>query len=1261
MTGRSCFSAACPSNGTATSTWTKFPATSPYQRIVIADQASVFGLMQTQSLDLIAFNLSTGVVLWTTYPTEDAGAVGPRGVGGSRAAEWGYTMKMRARAYLGLPLMRDATSDLPFSSSSPSPSKDTLFDAGATTPLDGPVLREAVVPDYLVSAAIDAAAGLIYVQDTDVLHAISSVDGTEVWSIGLDGEWLKDPLWTGVAGSGRTMLVVVPPTSSASTAAAADVSKQKDGAARTNLRSDNVQPAMSDVAAPPPPFVLVKVDVFSPLRGVVATNWLVRVEVGDAPQVTWAAPVAYMGTTRAACAWPPLISQDGTAVFITCDTVALGMITQNTTMIAMSLVDGSQLWNVTLDRPGFTLGSTLLPYFTPPVVLPTASLPGRSTIYVGSNQPGSPGVWVCTVDTVNSNRLVSSTFLSAPASGPGSGGWQGSLITWPSPNGGPGMLLVGFTADGSVAAWDPSSSAAAPDAPSSAASIAYTWSQPLSLPPISTRANYGQYQLSPAAPDASTHALWWTWSNVNGSGGLVGICAPTPGMAYPSIGFAGWPSDAPTLGSFGWTTFDLPLLLPQASSSSVSRLMIAGRPNVPTVLDFDVTAMCGGGRSVNGGRAADVPSSSPGFDGQAASAAVDEQSHAHDVSSPSPYSVAWTLPAPGPVMGTPCLVTDPRNSSRGLLVYSGWRDDIIYAVDPGVVVPSSSATSPTQPTAAAVWSNDPNTPDGSLVPGGCVGVWTADLLVCLGGYGSITMLQLSTGVVTATLAWQDFWKTDAACGTAPLPCWGQGMVLVDDASSPIGYSIVLLMSEVQSGVLTLIRLPDPSKGLPPPSPVPLMVWQADAGSSSTGNPFGFSGNFLVTETSVNTGNGGAPGMIFTTRSYYDIVCYSLTNGSMIWSSRASWPPPPTTNAWRASSFAYDATTSVLYAAMVSATFHIDEEQGYIAAVKAADGSLLWRTPDLCIIPRNGIMVQPGSASSSASPTAFIHVTCSNAGPADQPGKVLVVSAVDGSVVGWYGQADGGMVSGPTLVNVPAATGGGNGSITLGASFGATGGVIVVANTTSPLTSGTAASPAPLPLLTSLSLPWAAGPIEWSYLNAYPSFIFTSVSDASGMLYAAGGDDRHLYRIAAPGVAACGSGPAPLPSASPVPLPSSSPAPTAVPSASPAPDNGLPSSTVATISASVSITVIVAAAGFAFMRVRGRAAFGGAPSAYASVAADDAVDHPSSSPPSSGRTAWMAAGIRLGTKQAASLSRSFDSGSAAADGTGRREQLLSSSS
>lgn len=1061
--GQSCFDSM-----TAGPTFTALPATAQYFRLINGDGVA---FAQTTSMDLVALNTSTGEVLWDTY---------------NASSDLSLLLKPRTRA--GGTLNGPGGGQVP-----PYAPAQESADTGSVP--RSPLHLGMEPPQQVVSGVHDPVRNLVYLEQGGALTAVVAATGPGiyvnldhtsspnplrqtaslpgghvVWSIGLDGTGATFPAWQSTS-SGRSLLV--PALLPASNTAQSDI-------------------------------LLMLLEVFSIYRGVVTSSWLAAVDL-NAPQVLWAAPIVPGALTRAGCLWPPLfLGPQGSPpshVMLTCDTDRLEASTQNTTLLVYSLADGSPVWNVSL-WDGSVTSPTLPPvsystmaWYTPAQrTSPCTATDAQCDYAVGSSQPGNPGLWIFTTSP-SGDVLVQATFMPAVSLGGGDGavpmgGPQGQLLAVPAAS-----QIVIFTSDGSIAGLNPTS-------------LQYSWVIPLGLPPVSSTANWGQYFISAWTYDEETSTAWMTWANMNGSSSLVGVqvCAGCEGVLV----YSGWPSSLPGLAGEGPLPFAdvLPVVLPptQGEATRGVNLLVAGYARIATAIRIPVTSSGTG---------------AVGFQ--------------------------WTYGTRGAVRGTPLLVTNPANASQGLLIYDGADDGFIYAVDPNSQDPST-----------AVWMAD-----GSFlnvyVSGNCAGVWSKSLLVCAGSYGSLAIWSLSNGTLLAVADMRNYWAN--ACASVPFPAYTSGIVLLDDDVSESGLSLLLLMGAMipNQSVNALIRLPvgavtevltdvDDDDGAPipwwtfyPASPgaaVPAsrrvdIAWQTTAASPNYGRPFAVSG--FTTE-----------GTLFVPLTYKSVLSQSMRNGSVLWSSTAAYPQDGLS--WYITALAYAPVSDIVVAALMDPAYHEDESKGLVSAVRGSDGGFLWVTPRLCIPTRGGVTIEPWH-SASGTGESLVYLSCSNAGPAGLQGKIVLLSAATGAIVGYAGRPDGAMVGDVTLVpslpslpttGATAAPSNVTGP-TLALVYGAAGGLVAAYNvselglTDTAPGQGRALQPSAtdddaddsnddqpdssgvLRVLGRTRLPGSATAVEWTYLNFYPSFTFSFLSDVNGVLYGAGGDDRNAYIVRLPGL------------------------------------------------------------------------------------------------------------------------------------------------
>lgn len=126
-------------------------------------------------------------------------------------------------------------------------------------------------------------------------------------------------------------------------------------------------------------------------------------------------------------------------------------------------------------------------------------------------------------------------------------------------------------------------------------------------------------------------------------------------------------------------------------------------------------------------------------------------------------TTAWAATGRGGVSGTPALVTSPTNASTARLLYLGYDDGTLRAVD------ASSG--------ALAWATGPAALGlGNPSPSSIVADWGADLVAVQDWYGDVAMLSLASGATLAVLGVGDLLSSWLGMGT-PYPvmvCVGGG-------------------------------------------------------------------------------------------------------------------------------------------------------------------------------------------------------------------------------------------------------------------------------------------------------------------------------------------------------------------------------------------------------------------------------------------------------------------------------------------------------
>ena len=407
---------------------------------------------------------------------------------------------------------------------------------------------------------------------------------------------------------------------------------------------------------------------------------------------------------------------------------------------------------------------------------------------------------------------------------PGVSGWVNPIVVvGHSPSSGALTAIAGRSPTGGLACLDMTTGSIA-------------WSLDFHLPPLNPRANYGVYYVSQLAvavagmgqSSASQHAatttrysdsqppllntptsLWWTWSNVNSSSGLIGVEVAGGGGLSARVLYSGWVADGPpasnsgtressgatsgkdfgggsrskrlfgalgTVGQQALVAYDLPIVIssgssivssdgpglsPASNSSSTSttatswvRLLLVGSQRVAFVANASwtsdsVATLVEVSRSAIGSVAPIItgPASSAVSSAFAVSStssppplatmivyhhplptaqtapaststssspttahsflssvpatvvnaaaptstitalrvpasAYAAQSAAGDSAAPATLAIDFEIDTIGSVWGSPLLISNPANTSQGMLVYVGRDDNVLRGVDP---------------------------------------------------------------------------------------------------------------------------------------------------------------------------------------------------------------------------------------------------------------------------------------------------------------------------------------------------------------------------------------------------------------------------------------------------------------------------------------------------------------------------------------------------------------------------------------------------
>jgi hypothetical protein len=374
------------------------PSSALYQKTVAVSSTVDFAVIQTSQLDLIAFNTTTGSVLWATYNTTWTSA--QTATAGARAGD----------------------------SAVPGDGEGDNGDDDDPGPEPG---RGPPMPGYIVSGALDEARGLLLVQDTSSLYALRMSNGDMVWTIGLDGH--DDvPAWGGVAGAALGMMVLPPPAGAAE---------------RQPLQALMLVDVYSNVRGVVAANWLVSIALDNP-----RVLWVQPIVIGNRSTCRWPLALTNSGEDRITA----FLTCD-TAVFaqITRDTSVFAISFPSNPPTDPSppvpSYNATQLWRTLLPANASTV--TQLTYFTG-AVYDAAS----SQVIVGSSLPGQPGLYKLDAGS----GAVTAFLPQAAAKGTASAntpaacarGWTGGNLVFLQASSTEAAVVSGLTPDGELAAVD---------------------------------------------------------------------------------------------------------------------------------------------------------------------------------------------------------------------------------------------------------------------------------------------------------------------------------------------------------------------------------------------------------------------------------------------------------------------------------------------------------------------------------------------------------------------------------------------------------------------------------------------------------------------------------------------------------------------------------------------------------------------------------------------------------------------------------------
>ena len=673
-------------------------------------------------------------------------------------------------------------------------------------------------------------------------------------------------------------------------------------------------------------------------------------------------------------------------LYLTCDlTAAPGGSTGNTSVLALDLTASPPVWAWSFPLvaafPNASLSRKV--YFTSPLLV-DAGPQAPPALLVGSSGPGQSGIARFELPVTGATPQPPTVFATPLH------GWLDPLVVAASPSAAAsaadkaarlasgGAIVAARTSDGALAAFDASSGDV-------------VWALATGVPPPGPFAYNGRVDVSllvvshspgsRGAVDAVTVAgptLWWTWA-VNGSSGLIGVDTGADGRA-PALLYAGWPAESAAAAGVGGSplvTYDTPTLL--ATNATSVRLLLMGSARLPFSLNATWRST---GAKRQRQRLGDVPTT-------ALKTSTDRV--AGGVSS---VVVEWPVTSLGRVWGAPLLITNPINVSEAVLVYVGHDDDALRAVDPSTgqhlwVTATDTATLP------------------SISPYTCAGHWAAEVLVCASWYGDVATYSLRSGALTTVLRLQSYWAEFLAGQYKPaaFPAYARQLVLVDDPRAPppgvdprvhaAPFSVALLITPVSPsvGVVALVRLPAPTAAAPqhkrvgtvvvdvPPTAAPAwIVWTAMS-DITVNSTRGFNSVLVASSDSAVDDTG----RLFVTRTNDDARAYHTADGTLVWSTRLQ---PQDGRVWGVNSLAYARMSDALVVGFVNRGWHqpSDGPRGAIAAADATTGALRWRTTTPCVLPYDGIAIDPATETS-----AF--AVCDNAQSAGAPGKLAVLRCV----------------------------------------------------------------------------------------------------------------------------------------------------------------------------------------------------------------------------------------------------------------------------
>jgi hypothetical protein len=929
----------------------------------------------------------------------------------------------------------------------------------------------------LVSGAVDTTRGLTYVQDQASLYLMDTRTGTQ-----LPLSASANPIALGASIAGYGNVFVAPYTGSKSGAAAA----------------------------------VLQLNTFSDIPGVVTNMWFAGITLLQAAgsnavrgmNVSWTWMPSQL---RSACMSPasfstptsgfPSASPSGAPVMYTvCATNLTNYAAPGVAVFAVDTLTGAQLWSAPL-TPALTLGAVVDYQHVSNLLLDHAA--GKVFVATG-NLSVAGAAQLYSINATTGAVLGGHPFPSAGAAN----GMFGQLI---------GVSLAGAssvdaaTAD-HTAATAPQAAAAAPPNTIPFTSVvggtplgslacmdvnsgALRWSVSLGAPPPNEYM-YGVFSYyAPLQFDALSRSFWvfaagggtrfpnGTWVTGYRNAGVQASADFSSATLFMSRPTTVWTNSLPVIVSS----------VPVAGTQQVSLTVVTlGDDRKLTASTTALQVQAAGSNSVETG-------------------------------------FLWEASGRGAVYGAPAVITNPADHSQSVFVFVGYDDDIIRCV---------SASS-----GALLWSTDLS---GDLqVPLGfgpnfyydsLRGVWTEDMLLISDWNGNIFRLSLSTGKLVYALMIGDHVAHELAPysrqGGSFYNGYVNGLSLHDEtlaAGAPPAHSLAISITCIGGmcpSILGKLLLPTPAQlvaerarsGAPPQGPPVIfgpaagayLVWNKTVGMTN-GDYTSFGRDLTVVEQSSWTGTAattrsvgaraGTTRVMTTSLAYGPVWAFNYDTGAALWTSDLPLPGKAQ-NGYYTRGFAVAPFSNGLF---VAAT--VPQQGSFVVRLNAVSGAFAYATP-LCNLGGFG-----GGISINPVDEATVYATCADSATRGLAGKAAALSAGTGKVLWWGGAANDYMTSEPAL-NAAAGI----------VYYGTAGGILTALN------ASTGAAVA------SSTLPGAAAPLPWGYLNAYPGFVFAPSIDSDGFVYVAGGDDGNAFQAFLPGVP-------PAPPAPPAPTPSPSPSPT----------------------------------------------------------------------------------------------------------------------